>query len=118
MSVRHPTLVKAIEVMRRTFENPVSIASIAHETGHSRRQLERLFVNGLGKSPAVFYRELRLNRGRELLVTTDLAVTEIAIACGYSEVAHFARGFRARYGVVPTQLKRALRGRRDEPLPP
>ena len=85
-----------------------SIDRISEAAGYSRRHLERLFRDTTGQTPGEFYRGLRLDRGRNLLATTDLTLIEIATACGFDSVSHFSKSFRARFGVPPTKLKHGI----------
>ena len=105
MSSRNPVLVATITLMNRHIEDPLTMDSIAAATGYSRRQLERLFRDATGQAPAEFYRGLRLDRGRNLLSTTNLTLQEIATACGFESVSHFSRRFRERFGAAPSKLK-------------
>ena len=107
MSSRNPVLVATITLMNRHIEDPLTMDSIARATGYSRRQLERLFRDATGKAPAEFYRGLRLDRGRNLLGTTNMTLQEIATACGFESVSHFSRRFRERFGAAPSKLKTA-----------
>ncbi|MFN4130005.1 MAG: helix-turn-helix domain-containing protein [Paracoccaceae bacterium] len=45
-----------------------------------------------------------MDRGRNLLSTTDLTPLEVSIACGFTTVSHFSESFRARFGTAPTKL--------------
>ncbi|GHF49810.1 GlxA family transcriptional regulator [Seohaeicola zhoushanensis] len=110
MKSRSPLLVAAVNLMRTNVDVPLSIHDIAEAVGGSRRQLERLFVSQLNETPAVFYRNVRLDRARNLLATTDLSIAEISTACGFEASSHFTRAFKARFGIVPTKLK----GRPDQ----
>ena len=105
MSSRNPVLVATITLMNRHIEDPLTMDSIAAATGYSRRQLERLFRDATGQAPAEFYRGLRLDRGRNLLSTTNMTLQEIATACGFESVSHFSRRFRERFGAAPSKLK-------------
>ncbi|MDG1129142.1 GlxA family transcriptional regulator [Seohaeicola saemankumensis] len=105
MSSRNPVLVATITLMNRHIEDPLTMDSIAVATGYSRRQLERLFRDATGQAPAEFYRGLRLDRGRNLLSTTNMTLQEIATACGFESVSHFSRRFRERFGAAPSKLK-------------
>lgn len=106
MSSRNPVLLATITLMNRHIEDPLTMDSIAAATGYSRRQLERLFSSATGHTPAEFYRVLRLDRGRNLLSTTNMTLREIATACGFDSVSHFSRRFRERFGAAPSRLKR------------
>ncbi len=104
MSSRNPVLVATITLMNRHIDEPLSMDELAQAAGYSRRHLERLFRDAVGKTPGDFYRGLRLDRARNLLSTTDLTLMEVSIACGFSTVSHFSKSFRARFGTAPTKL--------------
>ena len=87
---------------------------LAAAAGYSRRHLERLFRDAVGKSPADFYRGLRLDLGRNLLSTTEMTLLEVSLACGFATVSHFSKSFRARYGVAPTRLVQGLDRKRTD----
>ncbi|MCB6176627.1 GlxA family transcriptional regulator [Rhodobacter sp. Har01] len=74
MSSRNPVLIASVTLMNRHIEEPLSMDDLAEAAGYSRRHLERLFREATGKSPGEFYRGLRLDRGRNLLSTTELTL--------------------------------------------
>ena len=108
MSSRNPVLVATVTLMNRHIDEPLSMDELAAAAGYSRRHLERLFRDAVGKTPGEFYRGLRLDRGRNLLSTTDLTLMEVSNACGYSTVSHFSKSFRARFGTAPTKLAQGM----------
>jgi transcriptional regulator GlxA family with amidase domain len=108
MSKRNPVLVATVNLMNRRIDSPLSMEELAEAAGYSRRHLERLFREATGKTPGEFYRGLRLDRGRNLLSTTDLTLIEVAAACGFESVSHFSKSFRARFGTSPTRLKQGI----------
>jgi transcriptional regulator GlxA family with amidase domain len=75
------------------------------------RQLERLFTEQLGSSIGRHYRALRLDHARRLLRHTSMSVIETALACGFSNAAHFSRAYRDRFGGPPrVETGRGLSG--------
>jgi AraC family carnitine catabolism transcriptional activator len=108
MSSRNPVLIAVVHLMNRHIDNPLSMDDLADAAGYSRRHLERLFRDATGKTPGEFYRGLRLDRGRNLLATTDLTLMEVATACGFESVPHFSKSFRKRFGMAPTKLKQGV----------
>lgn len=100
--MRNPHLTKAIARMQDHIEDPISPSIIAADLGISTRQLERLFGRYLNTSPKKYFMELRLERGRHLLLQTEMSVTEIACACGFEATGHFTRVYKSAYGVTPT----------------
>ena len=115
MSSRNPVMVATVTLMNRHIDEPLSMDELAESAGYSRRHLERLFRNAVGTTPGDFYRGLRLDRGRNLLATTDLTLLEVSIACGYSTVSHFSKSFRARFGTAPTKLTQGMSRPQSQP---
>ncbi len=95
------TVRQAIGVMEQHLENALSIPEIAGRIKVSHRQLDRLFARYVSKSPAIYYRDIRLDRARGLVTQTDLPMSEIAIASGFASQVHFSRAYRERFGLSP-----------------
>ena len=91
----------------RTIEAPLDRKAMARFAGVTERHLDRLFSTHLGSTFTAEYRRLRLDRARALLQQSALAISEIAVACGYSTPAHFARCYRQQYGMAPSAARRA-----------
>ncbi len=103
------TLRLAIAAMERTLEAPLPLAAIAKRASISQRQLERLFKAHTGVTAVQYYLEVRLDWARSILMQTDLSILEVAVACGFSSREYFARAYRQRFGLSPSQDK--LEGR-------
>ncbi|HRY24071.1 MAG: GlxA family transcriptional regulator [Geminicoccaceae bacterium] len=101
LGVHHPKLINAIELMEANIEEPLPQEQLAHYIGLSRRQLERLFRRHMGRTPAQYYLELRLERARHLLYQTDLPIMSIACACGFVSASHFSTCYRQMFGRTP-----------------
>ena len=101
IGIRHPRLAAVVARIEANLENPVSPPELAQDAGMSTRQLERLFMRYLNRSPKRYYLEARLGRARQLLLNTDLPLIEIAIACGFASSSHFSKCYRERYGTSP-----------------
>ncbi len=101
--VHHPKIIKTIEMMEANLEEPLDQEELARYVGLSRRQLERLFAAHLGRTPARFYLELRLERARRLLYQTDMSIIDVALACGFVSASHFSKCYRQMYGRTPRE---------------
>lgn len=106
--IRNPHLSFAIARMAETLEEPLSPAQIAREIGISTRQLERLFGRYLNASPKKYQLDLRLQKARQLLLQTEMPVTEIGFACGFKSTGHFSRSYRAHFGVAPSSQRNRI----------
>lgn len=103
MGVRHTSLARAIDIMRSNLEDPLCPADIACAAGVSTRQMERLFARYLNTSPKRYYMGLRLEKARNLLAQTNLALMEISLACGFKAPSHFSKSYRKAFGVPPSR---------------
>lgn len=94
-------LAAALELMESHPGEPLKRSETARRIGISVRQLDRLFSGKLHRSYADHYRQLRLDRARDLLRQSSVPITEIALACGFSSASHFGRAYREAFGVTP-----------------
>lgn len=99
-------VIKAIEVMENHADDPLNLPQLAEQAGIGPRQLNRLFRDKMGEGTMAFYRNLRLERAKNLLEQSPLSVTEVALATGFCSSAHFAKTFRSRYGRPPTAFRK------------
>ncbi|MCB8839760.1 GlxA family transcriptional regulator [Aurantimonas sp. VKM B-3413] len=108
LGVQHTKVLRAIEIMEANLADPLSLSELAAHIGLSRRQVERLFEKEMGRSPARYYLEIRLDRARHLLLQSQLPIVDIAIACGFVSASHFSKCYRELYSRSPHQ-ERAMR---------
>lgn len=101
----HPRdpVARAHAIMEERIEEPISCATLAEMVGVSSRHLQRLFRARLGRGMEATYRELRLAKAHQLVQQTDISLTEVSIACGFSALEVFSRTYRARFGVAPSR---------------
>ena len=101
-----PRVAAAIHVMERHIDEPIAMTRIARDVGISIRMLEYLFRQTLNMSPAAYYRRLRLQTARRLVVDTRLRLQEIAIRTGFNSLSSFSRLFRNYYRQSPGDCRR------------
>jgi CheY-like chemotaxis protein len=75
--------------------------TMARKLAVSRRQLFRKIRAAAGCSPNTLIRTLRLRRAAQLLTESQMTVTEITYAVGFSDLKYFRAIFRDYYGVAP-----------------
>jgi len=103
-------LQRAIELMMANIEMPLKMEEIAELSGLRLRRMERMFKSNLDTSPAHFYRGIRLEKARELLLHTNLSTLEIGVLTGFSSSSHFAMAYQRHYGMRPTDARRSATG--------
>ena len=103
LGVQNTKVLSIIELMENNLSEPLSLVEIADDADLSRRQIERLFRQEMGRSPARYYLEIRLDRARHLLVQSSMPVVEVAVACGFVSASHFSKCDREVYNRSPQQ---------------
>ncbi|GAA6182125.1 GlxA family transcriptional regulator [Shimia sp. NS0008-38b] len=98
---RSDKLVRIISYFEDHLEETVNLDTLTKNLGVSRRQMERLFKTHLNVTPKKYLQELRLQKARILLAETDMAVVDVATACGYESAGNFSKRFREAYGISP-----------------
>ncbi len=86
------------------------VPGLADRLGYSVRQLERVLVAEVGAGPVCLARAQRAQTARVLIETTDLPMTEVAFAAGFSSIRQFNDTVRAVFAVPPSALRSAGRG--------
>ena len=98
-------MLRTVKTMEDNIASPVSLSELASLAGYSERQLNRIFKRSTGKSVIQYYRHMRLDFALNLLRSSTLSITEIALATGFSSSSHFATAFRARYRALPLSFR-------------
>lgn len=97
---------RVIAFMQDHLTENLSIEDMASAAGLSRYYFNRLFTQQTGVSPHRYFNNLRIQRARLLLHTTDESVAQIAEACGFDNVSNFIRLFRSCTGMTPAAFRR------------
>ena len=92
-------------VEARLSDSELSIEDLAADMNLSRVQLYRKVKSITGSSPVELLRTARLNRGYQLLLTTDKTVSEVAYSVGFTAPSYFAKCFKEEFGHNPTEIK-------------
>jgi AraC-like DNA-binding protein len=105
---RGPLVVEAMQRhLRDNLSRPITVRDVAAAAHLSERHAERLFTQQTGASIMTTLRRLRLELAAQLLLDPSLTITEVAHACGYSDVRPFSTAFRRHYGRTPGEHRRA-----------
>ena len=93
-------------VEKRMDDSELSVEDIAADMNLSRVQLYRKVKSLSGSSPVELLRTARLNRGYQMLLTTDKSISEVAYAVGFSAPAYFTKCFKDEFGMVPGEVRK------------
>ncbi len=87
-------------------DSQLSISDLCRRIGVSRAHLHRKLKSETGLSTSHFIRKVRLRHARQLLLRSDLNISEIAYKTGHSSPQNFSKYFSAEYGTTPTLFRK------------
>ncbi len=100
------TVDRALRLIDEGALDEAGVDALADRLGISARHLNRLFRRYLDTTPLGAARTARVQRAKRLIDTTDLGMTEIALASGFGSVRSFNAAFSQVYRRAPTMMKR------------
>lgn len=90
----------------RHYREAIDLEQLAAVAMFSKWHFHRLFTVTYGVSPAAYLSERRIERAQDLLRSTNLTVTEVCHAVGFSSLGSFSSRFRAVVGETPSEYQR------------
>ena len=93
-------------VLQNLEEEDFGIVQLCRALAVSRTQLHNKVKALTGRSTTEFVRMVRLHQARELLLTTDLNISEVGYEVGISNPAYFSRIYAEAFGESPSQTRR------------
>ena len=90
----------------RHYTEPLDLEVLAGVAGMSKYHFQRLFTATYGRSPATHLSQRRVERAQDLLRATNLTVTEVCHAVGFSSLGSFSTRFRDLVGESPSEFQR------------
>ena len=100
---------RAITFIENHFEEPLRIEDLAARAGTCARSLQRHFLRAFGASPVEYVNRLRVKKASELLLETDMNITEVAGAVGIDDSNYFSRLFHRLAGISPSGYRQSWR---------
>jgi AraC family transcriptional regulator len=83
----------------------ITLEALAAQVNLSPHHFARSFRATTGLTPHAFVNEHRLMVARDRLLRSDASVPLVALSVGFSNISHFRRLFRRRYGLTPADLR-------------
>ena len=95
------------DLLSERFIDPPSIHALARQSGLNRNKLCGGFQYLYGVSIYDFCRNLRLEKARQLLDSSDLSIAQIANTTGFASASDFSASFARQFGRAPSRSRRS-----------
>lgn len=110
MKFLNPMAVSAIgnvlEMIDRDYSNKLTLDDLCRKTDFTRTYFEFLFKQATNLSPMRYLLDIRVKKAIDLLMETNLTITEIAYRVGFSDSNYFIRQFHKAVGKTPLQYRK------------
>jgi LacI family transcriptional regulator len=106
MAIDDPEIAQAARFIRETACDGIAVTDVLKEVAISRSALERRMRAALGRSPNEEITRVRVERVKELLISTDQPLTTIARRTGFQTPQYLVQVFRRQVGVTPGVFRR------------
>lgn len=97
----------AVEFIEAYYDRPITISDIAYEINVSAGYLAHRFKEQMGVTLIGYLTNMRIERAKNLLLTTDKKCCNLYYEVGYNSQAYFARRFKEAVGMSPAQFRAA-----------
>lgn len=113
-------LCNARDLLRDWERDPLSVTAVARASGLTRSHFIRLFKAMFGETPHQYRSRAQIEKAKHLLILTDLSITDVCMAVGFSSLGSFSALFSRRVGASPSEFQRRHRptSAQERKLPP
>lgn len=116
-SESHNDIYALIQYLHLNYSEPITGKQISEYLGVNFDSLNRRFKRETGYTIFHYLRQIRLNRARELLTTTQLKMDEISVQTGFCDQYYFSRVFKDEFGISPKKYASSFKNTQNSPHP-
>lgn len=100
---------KAVNIINENFNTHLTLSSVAKELYITPQYLSNVFKSEIHLTFSRYLTLVRLRNAKKLLKETSENITDICEICGYGNLSHFIRSFKAEYGVSPSAYRKNIK---------
>jgi len=104
---------RVIRYIKENLDSDLSLDAVSSYANLSTIHFHNCFKSATGRTLHDYVEEKRIKRAMDLLLTTDMTLTEIAFACGFSSQSYFSFVFKRRMKMTPREYAKSINSRYD-----
>ena len=105
---QNPTVLLALDLFKREYSEHWNLKKLSNRLAVSESKLTKAFSSSTGESPMASLWKIRLIKGYELLLTSSLNITQIAMMVGFQSSQSFATAFKRSFKASPRDVKNGV----------
>lgn len=99
-------IYQSVGYINENYASDLSPYECANMVNLSYSYYAKVFRAVIGKSFTEYLIDIRLAKARNILLLTELSVTDVALSCGYRNPAHFAAEYKKHLGITPSETRK------------
>ena len=101
------TLKRVLEYIESHFSEDIKLTGLSEIIGMNSNYFCRFFYSLTQQTPMNYVNHYRIEQAANMLLATDMSVTEIAFRCGFNDAGYFIKAFKKIKGCTPKNFKAA-----------
>lgn len=102
-------ILDAVRYLEKNFKNKAPLSHFCEEKHYSTQYVSKQFKKETGITFLEYLQKVRIKRSCDLLIGSELSVTEVAYEVGYDDLKYFQEIFRKIVGMSPREYRKAAR---------
>lgn len=111
---RRRIIRKVQQYCERHYHEEITLEMVVKEVHITKSWFCSIFKKETGQSFGSYLTDLRMKKAKELLVTTEEKINQVAADVGYKNASHFNHTFADKFGMTPLEYRRQNWGRTNE----
>jgi ligand-binding sensor domain-containing protein/signal transduction histidine kinase/DNA-binding response OmpR family regulator len=103
----------AVYLEENLTNSQLSVEELSRHVGMSRSTLYSRLLELTGQTPVEYIRSVKLEKAAVMLEKSDMNVAQVAYSAGFSTPNYFAKSFKAKYGLLPSEYMTKMRKEED-----
>lgn len=100
------TIANITKFIDNNYQKNISLQILAETFHFNYNYLSKFFSQHFNTSFTEYLNSIRLKKAQELLLTSTLTLSDIALTCGYADLSYFSKLFKKYYGTSPSRYRR------------
>lgn len=98
-------LKKVLEYIELHYSTPITLEELAQKMNLNPKYFTKIFNQMTGKSPIQYLNYYRIEVACDMLLTTDLSITDICLNCGFNDLSYFIKTFKKEKNISPKKFR-------------
>ncbi len=98
-------LKKVLEFIELEYSKSITLEDLAKKMDLNPKYFTKIFSEMTGKSPIQYLNSYRIKMACDMLLTTDLSITDISLNCGFNDLSYFIKTFKKEKNISPKKFR-------------